>query len=1452
MANNTTRRDVELRINANDLSQKSLSQLLETFTKLQTAQEQLNKAGDGTQRSVRELKQDLTDLQAVAVELKSRASLVDQFTLVEKRAGDAATRVGHAKEALAAFNAKQAEGAELSKKQQGEFNRLSREVANSEKNLARTTAKLAEFNAELQQMGAGDTNATRDTLLKFSGDLGTALAGAEASIRRYDEVLRANIAKEKDATEQKKKLALATTELKKAQDTLGTAVTFNSQGREALRAASNIEALTKDYDALAASSHKAGDGIRAIIDPSRQAMTSIDGLETQTQKLNEQLSKAQSSGKLREEIKKLRSEYSSLANDAGKAATALADDIGAYRQTEQAVGSLRARIEDAQQTVRKFASQMSVAAEPSEKLAKSLSTAKTQLATLVADFERQSVALARMKRELQDAGVNTDNLAAAEKRLEGIAHGVVTAQRALGSAAVQVGDGAKKGKTGLDLFEDSGRKSLSTAQRLRGELLSLAASYLGLFAAVNVATASIEASASREGILRRLELVEGTAEGATKKFKELRAVADEIGVDFEQSAKGFSDIAIGAKEAGVSSDRLDHFYRNLAKTTRGLSLDGEKTGRVFTAVSQVFGKNKLQSEELVQQLGEHLPGIVAIAQKALNLTSQEMTKALEEGRLSAESLIVIFDEYARKVDTLSKNDDSIVDSLTRFKNALFDLKLAIGDSGFLDTFTQLLKEAAAAIKGGELNDAIKGLGSLLRLAGEAARFLLEHVDLTVGAFVLLISYNVGKVLFGIGTAFLGLTKAVGGTATILGVLRGALTLLAAHPIAALVIALGTLLVSTETGRAGLSALWQVVVEVGGAIGDLLQLNFAAFAERVSTAMGRVSAAFKGAKKDADDLSGAGEVDEKKLLAQLIQKKLAAKGITADIVDERTPSGQKQSTTAAGDPIIEAENKRRAEADLTKKTVERIEKDILEVRTAAAKEAAKVNGNVEAEVRAEHQKTQDKIDELFARADKTRNESTLIAAEDAQNRLNKEITAIVKAKKALAAKNLNKDERGAQNELLELAKQRADAIKEGLRLEQAQLEQSFKEGLTSLRDYYAKRLDETTRGLDAEITAAQEQIAILEKNEARDPTAAKKIVKLQGEINTKTQEKVLAERQFGFEAQQAEKALRRQVAAVQQELDELTGEERQAGLRAIQNFYIDQLEQVNKLTGAEKDRAKAVLDNVVAIKTQLVDMNALRKEADHLNEMRQAAIGASAASGDLSHLQQLAAQSEANAELLKSLEAQRDRLAEVGLVGSDAYKKLGLEIVKLRGETDLLGNEVNATFKTAAESLVQTLIDTKSPQKALAAFGKSLGASLSKALVDEASKTILDFFKESGVIDFAKGLFKGIGNFFSPTGHTGAVIGYGGSSKPVSPLAFIGAPRYHGGGLPGLRRDEVAFIGLKGEEVLAKNDPRNVLNGGKNAKSSAPAGVVLQLHPDVMHMTLRDWFERELARTASTS
>lgn len=88
-----------------------------------------------------------------------------------------------------------------------------------------------------------------------------------------------------------------------------------------------------------------------------------------------------------------------------------------------------------------------------------------------------------------------------------------------------------------------------------------------------------------------------------------------------------------------------------------------------------------------------------------------------------------------------------------------------------------------------------------------------------------------------------------------------------------------------------------------------------------------------------------------------------------------------------------------------------------------------------------------------------------------------------------------------------------------------------------------------------------------------------------------------------------------------------------------------------------------------------------------------------------------------------------------------------------------------------------------------------------------------------VLQLLNAVFPGAGNLVAASGsvaagvkHTGGMVGSG-MTRTVNPMLFAGAPRYHSGGMVGLKPDERPAILQTGEEVLSRTDPRNQANSG---------------------------------------
>jgi hypothetical protein len=128
--------------------------------------------------------------------------------------------------------------------------------------------------------------------------------------------------------------------------------------------------------------------------------------------------------------------------------------------------------------------------------------------------------------------------------------------------------------------------------------------------------------------------------------------------------------------------------------------------------------------------------------------------------------------------------------------------------------------------------------------------------------------------------------------------------------------------------------------------------------------------------------------------------------------------------------------------------------------------------------------------------------------------------------------------------------------------------------------------------------------------------------------------------------------------------------------------------------------------------------------------------------------------------------------------------------------------VNNSMSSMEDALVQLCSTGKMQFSDLA---QSIMADLSRIMIRQSITAPL----AGAMSGFTAGLF-----------HSGGVVGSGGGSRAVPPAAFVGAPRYHSGGIAGLAPDEVPAILRRREEVLTEDDPRhrdNLTTGGGGAR-----------------------------------
>jgi hypothetical protein len=138
---------------------------------------------------------------------------------------------------------------------------------------------------------------------------------------------------------------------------------------------------------------------------------------------------------------------------------------------------------------------------------------------------------------------------------------------------------------------------------------------------------------------------------------------------------------------------------------------------------------------------------------------------------------------------------------------------------------------------------------------------------------------------------------------------------------------------------------------------------------------------------------------------------------------------------------------------------------------------------------------------------------------------------------------------------------------------------------------------------------------------------------------------------------------------------------------------------------------------------------------------------------------------------------------------------------IKGQSEMTEKAVGNGMRGLEDQLVNLTTTGKASWSDMV---HSWAADLSRMLIQQQITGPLAAYMGGSSASAAGGMVAMIASLF----HSGGVVGEGGMSRGVSPAAFVGAPRYHSGGIAGLAPDEVPAILRRREEVLTEDDPRH--------------------------------------------
>lgn len=1525
---NTQTQDVELRIRATNYSKQTTDKVVEAMKQMVKAQDaQIESAKKGTTTTA-QLEASYNKLESAAKALLGQQALTKLFQQQSTTMAELQTKLEAARKAQKDYSDALDPAVRRTAAQNAEIKKLGQAVTATEKQFMRaenrvasTTARMAEFGLSsatvtqsqqkiaLAVQQANDALARQEKAINASDQYAAARRAAAEQIAQRELQIRVDnqftqaerdLARQLQATAEAQRAAnqAAANAARDAQ--YRADILFTNAEREAAEAIARKTAALQAQQAalrnaadaaerLARANVNASKGaplpvsqsnvaqqLRDIASPADAAARSMSGLNDMVARLDARVAA------LRGPVQ----DYKGALQEATRAQAglqAIAGQVDAYNRQIAAMKAARAEMNAAQVTVKTLIAEMR-SGNAGDDITTRLDRAQRVLRDSASNVANLTQALRTTGGALKQAGVDTSNMTNAEKVLVEQATRATNATNALTEAFRRNGGAADQaGSRILNWFGGSGgRTTLSYTQRLRGEVLSLAAGFVGLNAVINIGKKSLDAYKINQAIMARLLISNGgDAKKAADDFNYLAVQADRIGFEFSKVAPTFTKFAIASSAAGNSTQQTRFIFEQIAASSVKARLSTDELGGVMKAFEQIMSKGTVQAEELRGQLGDRLPGAFQIAARAANMTVEEYTKAITLGEIGSDQVIKIARELGKTYGAAAEGAGGLLEAQARFDNATNRFLNSTAEGGFVQAYQALLTKMTTLLDDGSGAKLAQQLSAGFATVIDVVGVLADNLETLKGILIAIIGVSFIRWLAALPALF-RLVKAevlllniqmlaLRGHVTALAIVGTINTLLGAAGMTGVALRLAPAIRGVATALSLMAraipilGLALVAYEAGSMIVDGMDKRIQGAAQKAADASYKAMNDAEQAKAEAD--KAAGTKDEARLRAhyekmrniavdalkerQRITDEAARKGTRLDIKDPSKAATPAEGTVDPGDDPGNQLKKVKKETEAADKRSEKLSRA---ARIKSAKE--------------ELQERLDIIDEPFQAMREKYKKS--ITDEVQYNEAIKMINA--SSQKAQAAERLkfqNEQERSAKQGgdsrvalASKIAQKLIDADND---VKKAQAEQGAGTEPYEVRrearvNAIAKAYSELKAQIEKEAKFAPAQAAAdkakMESLKAQAMAVAginsdrEEANRLVDEFNKKqnvlkaNMDAINADAEMGTRSQEeATRLINEQISLLGPGI-EAAGQD--AVMFAIQVRDILDPAQFAEIVstvgvGIAKNNvdARVAANNVNEAQRQMNLLLAQQQmEIEAINLQRK--LGAIDANQEVDAINattmkyatgiQFTAQ-----QLLMFIQIARDShaMTEEQLAGLEATagrvmatSQAGLVVAK-EWETTFVNSVVangSKGFEDIANSMAKVITGQSSIADGFKGMMQAAGQFFAGLLRDIAMaiiKTqILKMLQSSTMFGggVASAATAALGQ------HSGGVTGMNASfARRVDSSAFIGAPRYHTGGVAGFAPNEVPAILQKNEEVLTRDDPRHVWNGGTRAEGPNSGG-----------------------------
>lgn len=339
----------------------------------------------------------------------------------------------------------------------------------------------------------------------------------------------------------------------------------------------------------------------------------------------------------------------------------------------------------------------------SEGLVVALREAEREAARATRELNRASAQLGELEQAARAAGIDTNNLAAEQRRL---AQAADDGQQALARHTQQLRELERQEVAAARGAAEHASRLAAVREALDGatrRVLAFAGAFVGVDAAVSVVDRL--AGAIRTGIVDMLKTgdqMEGLETRITSLMGSIDAGEKAIAwiKDFTKTAPmTIAEVTDAfALLKGFGLDPMDGSLQALVDKNAQLGGEMDRLQGIVIALGQAWGKEKLQAEEITQLVERGIPAWQLLSQ-ATGKTVAQLQELSSEGRLGRDVIAALIAELGKSAEGQALSAMSrLSGQLSQLKNAAQDFYDRIAKAGALDYVKGKLDELLATIR----------------------------------------------------------------------------------------------------------------------------------------------------------------------------------------------------------------------------------------------------------------------------------------------------------------------------------------------------------------------------------------------------------------------------------------------------------------------------------------------------------------------------------------------------------------------------------------------------------------------------------------------------------------------------------------------------------------------------------------------------------------------------------